>query len=153
MLGAQAAAVVAASQESPMTSNTLTRWMWPAALATGLATTFAVPTPARASDDLVQVIVDIADVVMRGDTAYDRRGGYGYDDRLRVSYDRHGRPVYYRTAPRSHGRHHHGPPRYAAERHRHHERARGRTECDRRGRCTTYYYDPREDRGRRGGWR
>ncbi|UNK42997.1 hypothetical protein MNO14_02530 [Luteimonas sp. S4-F44] len=136
-----------------MTSNTLTRWMWPAALATGLAATFAVPTPARASDDLVQVIVDIADVVMRGDQPYDRRGRYGYDDRLRLSYDRYGRPVYYRTAPRSHGRHHPAPPRYAAERYRHHERARGRTECDRRGRCTTHYYDPREDRGRRGGWR
>ncbi|WP_156170207.1 hypothetical protein [Luteimonas sp. FCS-9] len=136
-----------------MTTHTLTRWIWPAALATGLAATLALPTPARANDDLVRVIVDIADVVMRGDTAYDRRGRYGHDDRLRVSYDRHGRPVYYRTAPRGYARYDRAPVRYASDRHRHQGRQHGRTECDRRGRCTTHYYDPRQDRGNRGGWR
>lgn len=139
-----------------MTNRTLTRWIMPAVLATGLAAAALVPAPARANDDLVRVIVDIADVVMRGNAPYYRHGAYGRDDRLVVSRDRYGRPVYHRVVPRqSSGRHYNagfrpGPPPHArAHGHRRNDR-RHDTRCDSRGRCTVKYYDPRADRrGRR----
>ncbi len=143
-----------------MTTTTLPRWLLPAALATGLAAMLAMPTPARANDDLVRVIVDIADVVLRGDSAYYRHGNYGRDDRLIVSRDRYGRPVYYRQVPRHHdARYRHAPPRHAyadshrGDRHRNDRHHRSRTQCDRRGRCTVQYYDPRQDRSNRRDWR
>lgn len=74
-----------------MTTTTLTRWILPAVLATGFVATALAP--ARANDDLVRVIVDVADVMMRGSTPYYRHGNYGQNDRLLVSYDRYGRPV------------------------------------------------------------
>ena len=60
------------------------------------------PAPAHAGDgdDLVRVLVDVADVVLRGGIPYYRHGDYGYDDRLIVGRDRYGRPVYYRNVPR-----------------------------------------------------
>lgn len=135
-----------------MTTRTLSRWMMPAVLAAGLAATALMPAPARANDDLVRVIVEIADVVMRGDTPYYRHGAYGRDDRLVMSRDRHGRPVYHRVVPRhSSGRYYSagfrpGPPPHA----RAHGHRRNDTRCDSRGRCTVQYYDPRADRrGRR----
>ena len=42
------------------------------------------------------MLVDVADVVLRGGQPYYRYGDYGYDDRLIVGRDRYGRPVYYR---------------------------------------------------------
>ena len=132
-----------------MTISTFTRWLFPAVLTAGLAAMAAMPAPARASDDLVRVIVDVADVVLRGDTAYYRPGNYGRNDRLTVSRDRYGRPVYYRTAPRHYdARYRSGPPRHApAHGYRdRHDRGRYQSNCDRKGRCTTRYYDPRQDR-------
>ncbi len=130
-----------------MTHTTLTRWLMPAVLATGFAAAAALPAPAKANDDLVRVIVDVADVMMRGNTPYYRHGNYGRDDRLMVSYDRYGRPVYHRNVHRHHRK---GPPPHArAHGYRHDNRHRN-TRCDSRGRCTVQYYDPRQDRrGRR----
>ena len=102
-----------------MTTTTLTRWILPAVLATGFVATALAPAPARANDDLVRVIVDVADVMMRGSTPYYRHGNYGQNDRLLVSYDRYGRPVYYRNVPRRHHAYRPGPPPHA--RHSAHE--------------------------------
>lgn len=123
---------------------TLPRWLAPAVLATGLGIAGFTPTPAQAqSDDLVRVIVDIADVVLRGGQPYYRYGDYGYDDRLIVSRDRYGRPVYYRQVP-SHVRS--GPP-YGNAYGYHRNRAQAqRTRCNSNGKCRVEYYDPRYDR-------
>ncbi|NZA25645.1 hypothetical protein H0E84_04560 [Luteimonas sp. SJ-92] len=133
----------------------LTRWLAPAALAAGLGVAALTPAPARASDDLARVIVDVADVVLRGGTPYYRHGGHGYNDRLIVVRDRYGRPVYYRQVPRhyqaSHSRHYRsGPPAHAPA---HGYRDRNRNDnrnvrCNRNGHCTAQYYDPRYDRDR-----
>lgn len=133
-----------------MSQSTLTRWVLPALLATGLATAALVPAPAKANDDLVRVIVDVADVMMRGSTPYYRHGNYGQNDRLLVSYDRYGRPVYHRNVQRNHRAYRPGPPPHArAHGYRHDNRHRN-TRCDSRGRCSVQYYDPRQDRrGRR----
>lgn len=135
-----------------MTSNSLIRWILPGLLATGLAAAAMVPAPARAqsNDDLVRVIVDVADVVLRGNQPYYRGN---YDDRLRVAYDHRGRPTYYRMAPRYDQRYaarhyRNGPPRHAPA-HGHRAKQVRRETCDRRGRCTVQYYDPRQDRSNR----
>ncbi|NYZ62144.1 hypothetical protein [Luteimonas deserti] len=125
----------------------LTRWMWPAVLATGLGTAAMLPAPAQANDDLVRVIVDVADVMMRGSTPYYRHGGY--DDRLQVSYDRYGRPVYYRSVPRHHNNYRPGPPPHARAYGYRNDNRHRQTKCDSRGRCTVQYYDPRQDRRNR----
>lgn len=124
----------------------LSRWIAPAALAAGLGVAAMTPSTARADDELVRVIVDIADVVLHGGTPYYRHGARGYNDRLLVSYDRHGRPVYYRTVPR---RHRPGPPPHLAGYGYRYDRGhapRSTTRCNRNGRCTVQYYDPRYDR-------
>lgn len=132
-----------------MSTSRLTRWILPAVLATGFAAAAVVPAPARANDDLVRVIVDVADVVLRGNTPYYRHGGYGQHDRLLVSYDRYGRPVYYRHVPRHHHGYRPGPPPHARA-HGRRDHRHSQTRCDSRGRCTVQYYDPRQDRrGRR----
>ena len=79
----------------------LSRYFAPAVLAASLGVAaVAAPAPAQAqSDDLVRVLVSVADVVMRGNQPYYRHGDYGYDDRLVMQRDRYGRPVYYRCAP------------------------------------------------------
>jgi len=132
--------------------STPSRWLASLALAAGLGAVSLVPAPARAGDDLVRIIVDVADVVLRGSTPYYRHGNYGRYDRLVVVRDRHGRPVYYRDVPRHYRAGYHpsqfrGPPPHA--------RARGHagsrhSNCDRKGRCTVRYYDPRYDRDHRG---
>lgn len=136
-----------------MTTSPMTRWIFPGLLAAGLSAAAIAPAPAHAqsSDDLVQIIVDVADVVLRGNQPYYRGN---YDDRLRVSYDHRGRPTYYRMAPR-HDRHNarhyrNGPPRHAPA-HGYRAKQVRRETCDRRGRCTVQYYDPRHDRSNR--WR
>lgn len=128
------------------------RWLAPLVVAAGLGAAALAPAPARASDELVRIIVDVADVVLRGSTPYYRHGNYGRHDRLVVVRDRYGRPVYYREVPRHYPVAYHpsqfrGPPPHA--------RARGHighrnTNCDRKGRCTVRYYDPRQDRDHRG---
>lgn len=144
-------------RSSPMAS--LARLIAPAALAValGVGGLFSAPA-ARAGDDLVRVIVDIADVVFRSGHPYYRYGHDGYRDRLIVERDRYGRPIYYRHVPREIYRQ--GPPygnAWGYHRNRgydgrgydgrgYHDRGYARTRCDNRGRCRVEYYDPRYDR-------
>ena len=120
----------------------LSRWFAPAVLAAGLGFgAMAVPAPAQAQDDLVRVLVDVADVVLRGGQPYYRHGNYGYDDRLIATRDRYGRLVYYRMAPR-HVRS--GPPygnAYGYQRN-----GSQRVKCNKHGKCKVTYYDARYDR-------
>ncbi|MCE7032020.1 hypothetical protein LY625_05210 [Lysobacter sp. GX 14042] len=104
----------------------------------------STPAPARASDDLIRVLVDVADVVMRGDQAYYRHGRYGHNDRLVVVRDHHGRASYYRHVPRQYRRG--GPPHGVA--HGYYRNAPGRANCNSNGKCKVTYYDPRKDRKR-----
>lgn len=133
----------------------LTRCIAPAALAIGLGFgAMALPAPAGAQDQLTRVLVDVADVVLRGGTPYYRHGNYGPDDRLVASRDRYGRPVYYRHVP-SHVNHRSGPPYGNA--HGYYRNGPGSRQvdsrnvrCNRNGKCRVEYYDPRHDRdGRR----
>ena len=76
----------------------LSRWLAPAVMAVGMGFASMVPAPARAQDDtLTRVLVEVADVVLRGGQPYYRYGTYRDDDRLVVARDRYGRPVYYRV--------------------------------------------------------
>ncbi|GAB3098878.1 hypothetical protein [Lysobacter terrae] len=124
---------------------TLTRWLASTALAAGLgmaALTTPAPAHAQNDDDLVRVIVDVADVIFRGGDPYYRYGDYGYNDRLIMERDRYGRPIYYRYEPRNYRS---GPP-YGNAYGYWRNQDRSRMKCDRNGRCTTRYYDPRYDR-------
>ena len=99
---------------------TVSRWLAPAVLAAGLGVAGLAPAPAQAqSNDLARVIVDIADVVLRGGVPYYRHSNYGYEDRLIVVRDRYGRPTYYRNVPRgnAHGylRQRAGPPQHEVQ--------------------------------------
>ena len=136
----------------------LTRYLAPAVLAASLgAAAFAAPTPAQAqSDDWVRVLVNVADVVMRGNTPYYRYGDYGYDDRLVMQRDRYGRPVYYRYVPREayydRGRPPHGNA-YGYNRNRGYPVTGQRSmKCDKHGKCRLEYYDARYDRDGRYGY-
>src|ERR671912_945337 len=144
----------------------LTRWLAPAALAVGLGFGALTPAPAQAQDTLTRVLVDIADVVLRGGQPYYRHGNYGQHDRLYVQRDRYGRPVYYRVVPPRQS--HYGPPygnaygyynnRYDNRYDRYDTRYDNRyydtryqppaqrVTCSRSGNCTVKYYDPRYDR-------
>lgn len=133
----------------------MTRWIAPAILAAGLGFgAMAAPAPVQAQDNLTRVLVDIADVVLRGGQPYYRHGDYGYDDRLIVVRDRYGRPTYYRRVPAHEGynRSRSGPPYGVAHGYyRHGPGSRmvnqGRNvRCDRNGNCRVEYYDPRYDR-------
>ena len=127
--------------------STTSRWFASLALAAGLGIVALVPAPARASDDLVRILVDVADVVLRGSTPYYRHGSYGRHDRLIAVRDRHGRVTYYREVPRHHRsvyhppRHRPGPPPHA--------RAWGHPTR----RSAVRYYDARFDRGHHRGKR
>ena len=59
-----------------MASFSLTRLLAPTVLAAGLGLAALAPSPARADDDLVRVIVDVADVIYHGGQPYYRHG-YG----------------------------------------------------------------------------
>ncbi len=120
----------------------LSRWLAPAVLAAGLGFAAMVPAPAQAQDDLVRVLVDVADVVLRGGQPYYRHGNYGYDDRLIATRDRYGRVVYYRMAPR----YVRSVPRYDnAYDYRRHPASRD-VKCNKHGKCKVTYYDARYDR-------
>ena len=128
----------------------LTRMLAPAVLAAGLGmAALATPAPAQAqSDDLVRVLVNVADVVMRGSTPYYRYGDYGYNDRLVMQRDRYGNPVYYRYMPRN-ASYRQGPPYgNAYGYYRNGPGANASTKCNKKGKCKTTYYDPRRDRDR-----
>lgn len=114
------------SSDEP-SGSVLPRWLASAILAAtlGFGATL-VPAPVQAQDSLTRVLVDVADVVFRAGTPYDRRGDYRNDGRLIVGHDRYGRTVYYRVVP---GDDHHrdrvsyrsGPPYgngYGHDRHR-----------------------------------
>ena len=138
--------------------NHLTRLLAPAALAASLGmAAFAAPAPAPAQDSLSRVLVDIADVVFRGNDPYYRHGRYERHDRLVVERDRYGRPVYYRYAPVQHRG---SPPRGVAHgywrngpgsqrvNYRHNPRGES-VKCNKNGKCKVEYYDPRYDRDNR----
>jgi hypothetical protein len=122
----------------------LTRWLAPVVLAAGLGAAGLSPMPARASesDDLVRVIVDVADVIYHSGYPYYRYGGgYDYGNRLVVVHNRYGSPVYYRTVPRyrsgppygnAYGYYRNAPVRYG--------------NCNSHGKCKAEYYDARYDR-------
>lgn len=121
-------------------STVLSRWVAPVLLAAGLGVAGMLPAPARAADDLVRVIVDVADVIYHSGYPYYRYGnGYGYGNRLIVVHDRYGRPIYYRTVPRYRA----GPPygnAYGYYRNGRHGN------CNKHGKCKVEYYGPRYDR-------
>lgn len=123
---------------------TVSRWLAPAVLAAGLGFAALSPVPAYAQngDGLVRVLVDVADVALRGNTPYYRNGNYGNDDRLVMERDRYGRPVYYRqvaynarNAP-PYGNAY-GYDRNASNRH---------VKCNKHGKCKNTYGDARHDR-------
>ncbi len=123
----------------------LSRWLIPSALAAAFAFGVMAPAPALAGDDLIRVIVNLPDVVIRAGHAYYRYGDNGYNDRLIVERDRYGRPVYYRYMPRD--QYGDAPP-YGNAYGYHRTRADygnryQRQRCDSRGRCRVEYYDPR----------
>lgn len=141
------------------------RWFAPALLATALGAAALAPAPAQAqSADMIRTIVDIADVVFRGNQPYYRHGDYGRDDRLVAGRDRYGRTVYYRV-----GDSRYGDDRYADDRYDRYDRyersappygrAYGyygnearRTKCNKHGKCKVEYYDARQDQRRYRGW-
>ena len=134
---------------------TLSRWFASAVIAACLGFAAMAPLPARAQDDtLTRVLVDVADVVLRGGHPYYRYGQYRDADRLVVGLDRYGRPVYYRLVRVDRGRYHDDynrnpyDTRYLTTR---------KVDCNKRGDCKVTYYDPRYDRRgyskRHDGWR
>ena len=130
--------------------KTLTRMIAPVALAAGFGLgALAVPQQAQAQDSLSRVIVDVADVILRGGQPYYRYGEYAPRDRLIVERDRHGRPIYYRTVDRRAGPPHGNAWGYyrngPGSRQVYGQRD---VKCDRKGKCKTTYYDPRYDRDR-----
>ena len=123
-------------------SNVLSRWVAPVVLAAGLGVAGLSPAPARAADadDLVRVMVDVADVIYQSGYPYYRYGnGYGYNNRLTVVQDRYGRPIYYRSVPRYRA----GPPYGNAYGYYRDDR---RGNCNKHGKCKVEYYDARYDR-------
>ena len=90
------------------------RWWFTAMLASGLAIAASLPAPARASDDLVRVLVDVADVIYHGGQPYYRYGDHGRYDRVVIVHDRYRRPSYYRYVPRNQRVvYHQAPPPHA----------------------------------------
>jgi hypothetical protein len=139
----------------------LSRWLAPAVLAAAFGAASFAPAPAHAqSYDLTRAIVDIADVVFRGNQPYYRNGDYSADDRLVMGRDAYGRPVYYRVV--RDGRYDNynngyngynnayrtgytrsGPPYGRA--YGYYGRAPGQVKCNKHGKCKTEYYDSRYD--------
>ncbi|MDQ3039940.1 MAG: hypothetical protein M3Q51_00840 [Pseudomonadota bacterium] len=131
----------------------LSRYLAPSMLAASLGlAALAAPAPAQAqSNDLVRVLVNVADVVMRGNTPYYRNGDYGNNDRLIAQRDRYGRVVYYRDVRDTQNRN--GPPYGNA--YGYYRNGPGASDrnvkCNKHGKCKSVstYYDPRHDRDRR----
>ncbi len=136
----------------------LSRYFAPTVLAASLGmATLAAPVSAQAqSNDLIRVLVNVADVVMRGNTPYYRNGDYSHDDRLIAQRDQYGRVVYYRTVPREDA-YRNGQPPYGNAYGYHRNRAAPVTgqrsvKCNKKGKCKAEYYDPRYDRDGRYGY-
>lgn len=125
----------------------LSRWLAPAVLAAGLGFGAMTPAPVQAQDDaLTRVLVDIADVVLRGGVPYYRYGDYGYDDRLIAQRDRYGRLVYYRMVPRYQSDYRAGPPYGNAYGYWNNSPGSRKVKCNKHGKCKVTYYDQRYDR-------
>ncbi len=71
-----------------------------AVLAAALGLAALAPGKAHASDDLVRVLVNVADVIYRNQQPYYHDRNYGRYERVVVVRDRYQRPTYYRYAPR-----------------------------------------------------
>ena len=128
-------------------TTTLSRWLAPVVLAAGFGGMAMMPAPAHAQsgDDLVRVLVDVADVMFRSGTPYYRHGNYDRGDRLIVVNDRYGRPVYYRQVRRGHDDRHDRYRNYGQYRS---SQVRRDVKCNKHGKCKAKYYDPRYDRDR-----
>lgn len=127
----------------------LSRWLAPIALAASFGVLGLTPAPAHAQngDDLVRVIVDVADVIFRSGQPYYRNGNYGHNDRLIVVRDNRGHARYYRNMPRNYRVNAYRPAPPPA----HHGNWRGNNhnvKCNKHGKCQARYYDPRYDRDR-----
>jgi hypothetical protein len=83
-----------------MAEFVFSRWIAPVLLAAGLGIAAMTPGIARADDDLVRVLVNVADIVYHSGQPYYRHGDYGRYDRVVVVRDRYRRPTYYRYVPR-----------------------------------------------------
>jgi hypothetical protein len=127
--------------------NALTRWLAPSALAVGLGLAALFPAPARASDDLVRLIVDVADVIYHGGNPYYRHGNYGRYDRVIVVRDPRGHRRYYRDVPRNY-HYRSGPPYGVAHGYYRNGPGKHGHKCNKHGKCRATYYDPRHDRDR-----
>ena len=134
----------------------LNRWIASTALAASLGLAAFAPSAQAQSDSLTRAIVDIADVVFRGNQPYYRYGDYGQDDRLIAGRDAYGRTVYYRV-PRDDRYSGYGyntrqvrtsPPYGRA--YGYYGRAPGqqRVKCNKHGKCVSSYYDARYDQRR-----
>ena len=128
----------------------LSRWLAPATLAVALGFGVVAPAQAQSQDELVRVLVNVADVVFRGSTPYYRQGDYGYDDRLTVQRDRYGRPVYYRSVPRNeyYGNNGYNNNYRYSNGHSNNDAnndSKRRVKCNKNGKCKVEYYDPRYD--------
>jgi hypothetical protein len=126
----------------------VSQWLVPAVLAASFGAGAMVPVTAHAqTDGTVRVLVDVADVVVRGGQPYDRRGNYGPRDRLVVQRDRYGRPAYYRIVPRQAyyggGYGYNSGAGYDPFDYR---PPSTRVSCSSTGNCTVKYYDRRYDR-------
>ncbi|MGV8943383.1 hypothetical protein [Thermomonas sp.] len=137
----------------------VSRFVAPAVLAATLGfAAIAAPAPAQAqsSDELVRVLVNVADVVMRGNTPYYRYGDYGYNDRLIAQRDRYGRVVYYRDVPRGNYRTQYRPGAPYGNAYGYYRKQPvappQRVNCNKHGKCKATYYDPRHDRDGRYGY-
>lgn len=117
----------------------LSRLLAPAVFAVGLGLVALSPAPAHAQsgDDLVRVLVDVADVMFRSGTPYYRNSDYSRDDRLVVVRNRYGQPTYYRQVRRGGDYGHQGR-----------QLVRRSVKCNKHGKCKATYYDPRHDRDR-----
>lgn len=73
-----------------------------AVLAAALGLASLAPGKAHASDDLVRVLVNVADVIHRSGQPYYHDRNYGRYEQLAVVHDRYQRPSYYRYVPRGH---------------------------------------------------
>lgn len=127
------------------------RWIAPAVLAASLGAAALAPAPAHAQsmDTITQAIVNVADVVFRGNQPYYRYGDYGPDDRLVAGRDAYGRTVYYRVNDDRYSGYGYGRTSAPYGRaYGYYGRAQGqqRVKCNKHGKCKAEYYDARYDR-------
>ncbi len=83
-----------------------------AVLAAALGFAALAPGKAHASDDLVRVLVNVADVVYRNQQPYYHDRNYDRYEQVVVVRDRYQRPTYYRYAPRGYRNDYRSAPPY-----------------------------------------